>query len=291
MHNTWSLVKRHLLIVNNYNDVKLVTSRALDRVEYVVFEGEVSVCDTRFRVKKLHTRDEMRDFRRKFKIEFNVAYMGHIFTLYVRPATYDLLNEWLVYDVNELDRLSLEHVVHLDPPHVVVFDMDSTLITDEEEVRIRDPAIYEALDELKALNCVLCLWSYGDREHVVHSLNKLELSSYFDIILSEGRRIGEYSVAAAEDRRYDVFYKSTPFYLDVTDVKHIPKSPRVVLWYLQKYNVGYIKTITLVDDLSDNNISYDNFVNPNTCPVPVDDWDNWHRRIVRFIKDQDSKWT
>ncbi|UOS85747.1 38K [Pieris rapae granulovirus] len=230
----------------------------------------------------------MQDFRAKFKTAFDLSYLGHIFTLYICPATYNLLNEWLVYDVNEICKISTRNAIYFEPPHVVVFDMDSTLITEEENVQIRDPAIYKALDELKLLNCVLCLWSYGHREHVVHSLDAVKLNGYFDIILSEGRRVGEYGTRGELDRHYDVFYKSTPFYLDIIDTKNIPKSPRVVLWYLEKYNVGFFKTITLVDDLFDNNINYDNFVNLKTCPVPVNDWEKWHKQIVRYITHYDS---
>lgn len=260
----------------------------LDNIEFIVFQDNPRFCNSKYKQKIIYTKDEMQDFRIKFKNAFKLSYIGHIFTLYTRPATFNLLNEWLVYDVNEVNRLSNSDVVYFDPPHVIVFDMDSTLITEEEEVQIRDPAIYQALDELKKLNCVLCLWSYGDREHVVHSLDKVKLNGYFDIILSEGRRVGEYNLVEEEDRRYDVFYKSTPFYLNLTNVKNIPKSPRVVLWYLQKYDVGFIKTITLVDDLSDNNISYDNFVNLKICPVPVEDWNKWHNQILRYIIQYDK---
>lgn len=237
--------------------------------------------------KVLYSKDDMHEFRQKFKSLFQISYIGHVFTLFVCPASYKLLDEWLVYDVNEVNTLSATGAMYFEPPHVVVFDMDSTLITDEEEVQIRDVSVYSALDELKSINCVLCLWSYGTREHVVHSLNKVGLNGYFNIILAEGRHVGDYSVATTTDMYNKVVYKSTPFYLDEFDKKNIPKSPRVVLWYLQKHNIGVVKTITLVDDLIDNNIGYDNFVNLNTCPVPVQDWDKWHNKIVDYIKDYD----
>ncbi|QOD40042.1 38k [Matsumuraeses phaseoli granulovirus] len=284
LHNTWSLVKRHILILDRYEDVRLIAPTNLDSMEFIVFKGNSVMCNSKYKQNHIYARDEMQDFRYKFKNEYRLSYLGHIFTLKLRPATCDLLNEWLVYDVNDIDKITNSDSVYFDPPHVIVFDMDSTLITDEEEVQIRDPTIYQSLNDLRELNCVLCLWSYGHREHVVHSLEKVKLKGYFDIILSEGRRVGEYKVKEEQDTHYDVFYFSTPFYLDVTEVKNIPKSPRVVLWYLQKHKIGLFKTITLVDDLFDNNINYDNFVNLKTCPVPVDDWDKWHKHIVRYIK-------
>ncbi|ABC61203.1 unknown [Choristoneura occidentalis granulovirus] len=282
-HNNWSIVKRHILFVNKYEDVQLIDPITLNNIEYIVFQQPPKYWNLKYKQKILYAKDEMQDFRLKFKTAFKISYIGHIFTLYVRPATFDLLNEWLVFDVNEINALAMRSVAFFEIPHVVVFDMDSTLITEEEEVRIRDDAIYKSLDELKMHNCILCLWSYGNREHVVHSLDKVKLNGYFDIILSEGRRIGEYSVNEEEDQQYDVFYKSTPFYLDITDFKNLPKSPKVVLWYLHKHNVNLIKSITLVDDLPDNNISYDNFVNLNICPVPVDDWQKWHNQILKYI--------
>ncbi|APO13959.1 38K protein [Plodia interpunctella granulovirus] len=288
LHNTWSVVKRHILFVNEYADLQAVSHAILDKIEFVVCRDAISVrwCDPKYTIKYITANDNMRDFRKEFKTTLRLTYLGHIFIMYVRPVTFRLLDEWLVYDINEIDRVS--GAASFVPPHVVVFDMDSTLITEEEEVRIRDPAIYDALDVLQNLNCVLCLWSYGEREHVVHSLDKLNLSEYFDIILSEGKRAGEYCVGEELDRQYNVFYKSTPFYLDMTEVKNIPKSPRVVLWYLQQYGINYIKTITLVDDLYDNNINYDNFVNLKTCPVPVKDWDKWQNQIIKFIRAYDS---
>ncbi|AGQ20334.1 38k [Clostera anastomosis granulovirus A] len=292
LHNNWSLVKRHILMIDKYEDLRSVNTSTLIKFEFVVFDGPPTrdcVCDTRFRIRSVLSRDEMKDFRANFKSTFRLSYLGDMFTLFTRPAVYNLLKEWLVHDVYDINKIATTDVVFFDPPHVVVFDMDSTLITEEQEVRIRDDAIYKSLDDLKRLNCVLCLWSYGDREHVVHSLDKVKLNGYFDIILAEGRRVGEYHVSEEEDVMYEVYYKSTPFYLDITDTKNIPKSPRVVLWYLQKYKVGFFKTITLVDDLYDNNINYDNFVNLKTCPVPVNDWDKWQRQIERFIKADDER--
>lgn len=277
-------------MVNKYEDLTIIQSMLLDNIEFIVYKEDSICINAKYKQKYLMAKDEMKDFRKNFKKLYNISYMGHIFTLFANPATYNLLNEWLVYDINEVYSVASTTTLHFDPPHIVVFDMDSTLITDEEDVRIRDEAIYEALDELKKLNCVLCLWSYGDRKHVVHSLEQVNLNGYFDIILSEGRNINEYNLSESDDTRYNVVYKSTPFYLDVNEEDSIPKSPRVVLWYLQKYNIVFFKTITLVDDLYENNISYDNFVHLKTCPVPVKDWHIWNKEIVQFISNYDNKY-
>jgi viral phosphatase len=289
MRNNWALVKRHILFLNEHQDLQLVPRSLLDRIEFVIFKGGVIGSDygRLYKCNIMTTDDssDMREFRRRLKTSYALPYLGHLFTIYARPATYELLNEWLVYDVTELGALtSRSHF--FDPPHVVVFDMDSTLITEEEEVQIRDPAIYESLEELQRKNCVLCLWSYGDRQHVVDSLQKLQLEEYFSLILAEGRKSGEHSTSASVDTKYDVFYKNTPFYLNV-DYKCLPKSPRVILWYLQKKGINFIKTITLVDDLLDNDYNYDNFVHLRRCPVPINDWHEWHSEIVGFIDSYD----
>lgn len=297
--------------MNKYTDLLLINPYVVDSFEFVIYNyynddynidtnnnnNMITTVSKRYKKKFLKANDEMKEFRQKFKSTFSLSYIGHLFTLYARPATYNMLKEWLVYDVNEIAQIANTKSLYFDPPHVIVFDMDSTLITEEENVQIRDSTIYKALDELKSsFNCVLCLWSYGDREHVVHSLNKVGLNKYFDIILSEGRRAGVYEHDKEIDYRYNVMYKSTPFYLDYDIVttttgstkKHIPKSPRVILWYLQKHDIVFFKTITLVDDLYDNNINYDNFVNLNTCPLPINDWHHWHKQIVRFIINYDT---
>lgn len=229
----------------------------------------------------------MKDFREAMRSAFYIPYFGHTFTLHNKPAPFDLLNEWLVLDLSEIARVTTHSTISFQPPHVIVFDMDSTLITEEEEVRIRDPRVYDSLYQLRQYNCLLCLWSYGDREHVVESMKKTKLDGYFDVVLAEGNYEGVYSVRESSDRNYNKHYTATPFYLNVAGKELLPKSPRVILWYLQQRGVNFIKTITLVDDLPDNDYCYDNFVNLDRCPEPVDDWHIWYNKIVEFINHYD----
>lgn len=223
----------------------------------------------------------MREFRRQLRVAFRLSYYGQTFIIFHKPAHFRLLNEWLVLDISEILPLTINSV-YFQPPHVVVFDMDSTLITEEEEVQIRDCRVYESLDMLKKYNCLLCLWSYGDREHVVDSMKKVKIEPYFDIVLAEGNKQGVYDIRETNDRHYDKHYSSTPFYLNV-DRALLPKSPRVVLWYLWKKGINFFRSITLVDDLPDNDYNYDHFVNLDRCPQPIDDWHVWHNNIVDFI--------
>lgn len=263
-----------------------VSKKEMEQIEFVVFENKCQRFHTQYDKFPMTSPNDMRHFRAVFKSKFKLPYLGHIFVQYSNPAIYSLLKEWLVLYINEAKNLMYK-TIYMEPPHVIVFDMDSTLITEEEEVRIRDPRIYEGLDKLKKRNCILCLWSYGDREHVVHSLRKVNLSNYFNIILAEGRKSGEYSTEDQLDNKRDVYYKSTPFYLNVPNLINIPKSPRVVLYYLKTKGVQYIKSITLVDDLYDNDFNYDHFVHIHRCPVPVNDWHEWQHIILLFIDNYD----
>lgn len=287
LRNNWAAIKGHILMLETHDDLHYVPRKYKQKLEFVVFKGSFMGCTSTEYTCQLMIADDMREFRSRLKIMNRSAYLGHLFTMYARPSTCAMLSEWLVMDISELDELTY-HTYFFDPPHVVVFDMDSTLITEEEEVQIRDVAIYESLEVLRKNNCVLCLWSYGDRQHVVHSLQKLELDKYFDVILAEGRKKGEYSTSKSVDTQYEVFYKNTPFYLNV-DSECLPKSPRVVLWHLKEQGINFFKSITLVDDLLYNDYNYDNFVHLRRCPVPVEDWLEWHCAILSYIQNYDSE--
>ncbi|QBQ01630.1 38K protein [Hyphantria cunea granulovirus] len=263
----------------------MVPNSHLIRIEFIVIKGSyLSVYNPKFKLYTMYSEDNTKEFRRNFQSFFNLPYLGLFFTIYSKPAAYKLLNEWLVYDVSKLTDIVYDS---FDLPHVVVFDMDSTLITEEEEVSIRDPAVYESLEILQNKNCVLCLWSYGDKEHVIDSLQKLNLKNYFTVILAEGNNSGEYFTTEGIDYKYDVFYQSTPFYLNI-ESERVPKSPRVVLWYLTELGINFIKSITLVDDLRDNDYNYDHFVHVTRCETPTYDWLRWHKEIISFINDYDK---
>ncbi|ABQ52020.1 hypothetical protein SlGVgp077 [Spodoptera litura granulovirus] len=286
-HNTRAVVKRHILFINDYLDLLLAPMKCLESIEFVVTSRRVhnNFVNKMYTMKVLYSRDEMREFRFRFKLKFDIAYLGHLFVLHSRPVPYNLLNEWLVFNVTEVKSVSS---IVFEPPHVIVFDMDSTLITEEKIVRIRDSAIYDGLAKLRDRNCVLCLWSYGDRQHVIDSLQRLDLMHYFTIILSEGNVQGVYEQNESVDPMYNTYYTTTPFHLNV-DTEDLPKSPRVVLWYLYKKGFNYIKTITLVDDLLYNDYNYDNFVHITRCPEPVNDWSVWYEEITNYLNRFDEQ--
>jgi HAD superfamily phosphatase (TIGR01681 family) len=230
------------------------------------------------------------------------------------------LREWFVLPYQMIDTLKAESLIW-GFPHVIVFDLDSTLITEEEHVRIRDDYVYESLERLQGMGCVLVLWSYGSKEHVAETLTDLKLTSYFDVIISEGSKF-KYSNNNAfasshvrtpqiivdtklnkqfviEDFHYDIEETTTTTATPTTAAvnnnkqklidtrrspnKYIPKSPKIVLKYLFDKNLNYIKSITLVDDLPSNNYAYDFYVKVKRCPVPVNDWDYYHDEIVTNI--------
>ncbi|AAF05210.1 ORF96 [Xestia c-nigrum granulovirus] len=286
IHNRNAFVKRHILFIASCHDLMYVKSDYLNAIEFVVTVARVSrgFVQHKYKTVTFQCDDNMKDFRKQLRDTFKLTYFGQTFTLYDRPAPFKMLNEWLVNDVSEVYNLRSNI---FQPPHVIVFDMDLTLITEEEEVRIRDPRVYFSLEQLKKHNCLLCLWSYGDREHVVDSMKKVKIEQYFDIVLAEGNKRGVYSKRETSDRVFDKHYTATPFYLNVNrDL--LPKSPRVILFYLQERGVNFIKSITLVDDLPENDHCYDNFVNLDRCPTPVNDWHVWYDQIVEYINSYET---
>jgi viral phosphatase len=169
-----------------------------------------------------------------------------------------------------------------------VFDLDSTLITEEDQVQIRDSQIYNSLFELKELGCVLVLWSYGSRDHVAHSLKKVQLDSYFDLIISEGSSLVNNSdvnkKSISKDGKLNIYFYENKFKYDLdvpNDNNWIPKTPKIVIKYLSDKNINCFKSITLVDDLSTNNYAYDYFIKVTRCPVPKHDWHHYHSKIVQ----------
>lgn len=282
-------------MLERYDDLIRVRDKTRLLIEFVVFAskdrepGPPRVYNSNYMTYHLSAADNMRDFRDRFKRTFRVPYLGHVYILSVRRPQYKMLKEWLINDVSDVGK-HVANTLSYDAPHVVVYDMDSTLITEEEEVRIRDPAIYDRLQELCTMNVVLVLWSYGDREHVIESMQKLDLMKYFTKVLSEGNRNeGHGSVSLQTDKKYDTTYQSVPFHVSVQG-KYLPKSPRVVLWYLQRAGYQFVRTIQLVDDCLENDYNYDNFVHISRCPEPVADWDVWHRQVLEFIRDDEAKY-
>nr|ANY57589.1 PlxyGVORF70 protein [Plutella xylostella granulovirus] len=284
LRNTWATVKGHVLFLSQIGDLLQISYKHKIQIEFIVMEASYyNQIFSNYTSTVIVSDDNTRDFRFQLQKEFDLQYLGLFFVLYCNPPQYNLLNEWLVNDISSLNTVRYNSL--LDHPNVIVFDMDSTLITDEDNVNIRDDAVYDSLNDLRSRNCLLCLWSYGDREHVIYSLKKLNLYHYFYLILAEGNEGGVYKQDVHLDREYDVLYKNTPFYLNVDRV-YIPKSPRVVLWHLKQKGINFIKSITLVDDKKNNDYNYDYFVNVSECPTPIDDWEYWHTQIVKNLSNR-----
>lgn len=294
------LIKRHLLVLANLQDMSYIF-RHLELFEFVVFEfnnnKEYAKIDTgTYMMQLIKCQDSMNDLRSHLKLAFKTSALGHTYVFNERIPLYCFLKEWYVQSYLEVYQLGNETFLW-EIPHVVVFDMDSTLITDEEEVNIRDEFVYDSLAELKRMGCVMVLWSYGDRIHVTESLHRTRLTDYFDIILCGGYKTenddgDEFTTGRGRRRRRIItdvktnqVFVDKSFYFDIggDDYITLPKSPRVVLWHLRKAGINYFKTITLVDDLKTNNYSYDFFVNVKRCPEPRNDWKQYHDIITDHI--------
>lgn len=292
---TWAVLRQkrvvfrgHCLVVNKYADLVLIGFTHLRMFEFIIFEHNIKSCidvDIHdYTIQLIKCKDNMRDIRSSLKMAYKTSTLGHVYVINELIPMYCFLKEWYVMNYLEVYQLN-NYTMTWSAPHVVVFDLDSTLITDEEHVNIRCENVYKSLEELKNMGCVLVLWSYGNREHVTHSMRVTQLNrGFFDITICGGYKVEDkISNSVSVDARRNLLYINKPFYSDVGVENKLPKSPRVVLWYLRKAHVNYIKTITLVDDLESNDFSYDYFVHVKKCSEPRDDWSYYHDEIVDNI--------
>ncbi|UJZ89010.1 38k [Erannis ankeraria nucleopolyhedrovirus] len=232
--------------------------------------------------------DKMNDIRYNIKTIYKTSALGHTYVINECVPMYSLLNEWYVQNHMEIYQLKQDTFVW-EIPHAIVFDLDSTLITDEFNVRIRSRDVYNSLLELKSKGHLLILWSYGNEEHVSHSMKITNLTNFFDIVICKGYKTGDIDKGIIVDQKNDLIFVKKPFYLDIEDGDRLPKSPRVVLWHLRKIGVNFVKSLTLVDDLKANNYAYDYFVNVKKSPEPKDDWQQYHEIILDNIHSHDAQ--
>ncbi|BAC67325.1 hypothetical protein AhnVgp074 [Adoxophyes honmai nucleopolyhedrovirus] len=288
------LLRKHILVLSEYDDLIIVGFDNLKYFEYVlfVFDKNVKLDTHNYMCQLLKCEDNMQCVRRYIKMAYKTPVLGHVYVINERKPMYNLLKEWYVQNYVEVYQLATEKLLW-SIPHVIVFDLDETLITSENQVQIRDKFVYTSLQDLHDRNCVLILWSYGNTEHVSASLKETELEGYFDIVLSGGNKKSKFERRTIVYSLSKTTYVKKPFYLDhdYDNSEHIPKSPRVPLWYMRKCGINYYKTITLVDDLTANDHSYDYFVNVNRCSQPITDWHRWHQIIVDNIEDYDNTYS
>nr|WUR10755.1 38K [Calliteara abietis nucleopolyhedrovirus] len=292
--------RHHLLVVDRIEHLRNLMFGHLDMFEYVIFSFDNDrkkinshVVDfENYTMRVFKCPDEMPHIRHNIKSVFKTSVLGHVYVLNEHLPLYAFLTEWYVQSYLEMLQLQLDTFTW-EVPHVLVFDLDSTLITDEMDVRVRDVDVYGSLMEFKQSGCVLVLWSYGNESHVVHSLKRTKLTDFFNVIICEGHKVGEARRGVVVDAKRDVVLVKKSFYLDINDSDEddanggdddrfhsLPKSPRIVLFYLRKLGVNYIKSLTLIDDLKTNNYAYDYFVNVRKCSEPRSDWMQYHAQIL-----------
>nr|UWK31588.1 38k [Spodoptera exigua multiple nucleopolyhedrovirus] len=297
MTTSWTLLqrrdvflRRHILALAEWSDLACVSFRHLKMFEFVIFAFDVNqrIDTSDYMVQIVKCADDMTDIRLNLKRAYKTSALGHVYVINEKIPMYGFLKEWYVQSYLEVYQLKYDKYVW-EIPHVVVFDLDNTLITDEDRVQIRDEFVYESLNELKSKGCVLVLWSYGNREHVTHSMTETHLNGYFDIVICGGQKLTDLRSRVIVDNHSKMVFVEKPFYLDIDQTNdRLPKSPKVVLYYLRKIGVNYNKTLTLVDDLKDNNYSYDYFLNVRRCMEPRKDWKQYHEELLNNITDYEN---
>nr|ANS70986.1 38 kDa protein [Lymantria dispar multiple nucleopolyhedrovirus] len=299
------LVRRHLVVVAHHRHLRTVLYRHLDMFEFAVFAFDpatIKYIDTNdYSLRVIRCEDNMTALRLHIKEAFDASALGHTYVINELMPLYAFLKEWYVQGYLEVYQMRVQSFAW-EAPHVVVFDLDSTLITEERHVNLRDDAIPDSLMELKRMGCVLLLWSYGNCSHVTDALARTDLAQYFDITLCGGSRNNENDEPinlnrVTVDVRSDKIFVRKPFYSDnvqsdraaAAAARHLPKSPRVVLWHLRKFGVNCFKTLTLVDDLCSNDYAYDRFVNVKRCPEPRRDWHQYHQILINNIQEYERR--
>ncbi len=298
-----ALFRRHILVLTGAEDLNLVPFRHLKLFEFAIFifdsEGLKTIDTNDYTIKLVKCQDDIQEIRYNLKSAYATSALGHVYVINERTPMYWFLKEWYVQNYLEIYQISKDSFLW-EVPHVCVFDLDNTLITDEEQVQIRSPSVYSSLKSLLDKGCVLILWSYGNEEHVEHSMKLTKLKGFFKIIICGGYRNS--SSLSTKPRvivnnKKQIAFVQKIFYSDISyvDNKHdsksirLPKSPRVILYYLRKLGINYVKSLTLVDDLETNHYGYDYFVKVKKSLEPIHDWDIYHDTIINNIYTHDMQ--
>ncbi|AKR17375.1 38K [Urbanus proteus nucleopolyhedrovirus] len=303
------LLDRQILVLNTCSDLMWISDHYRQRFEFVVcrFDTTQPTVQTQlfntnvYETKIIFCNDNMVDVRIHLKLAFKTSVLGHVFCVNDQKPMYNFLKEWHVSDYGSVLNVKCATFVW-ESPHVIVFDLDHTLITDDKEITLRDKFIHKSLQELKRAGCVLILWSYGNKYHVTHSLKILNMMSYFDIIICNGRyeictelstsRSKKYAPRFVLDYDATNVFVETMFDVDVNlHNKMLPKSPKVVLHYVKKIGITTFKSLTLVDDLATNNYNYDYFINVKKSYTIKNDWNVYHDALFENFIQYDNAYS
>lgn len=115
-----------------------------------------------------------------------------------------------------------------DISNVIVFDLDDTLIDENNNLLYNIEDLNNGLLKLKKYFKYIGIWSHGTSEHVIYNLKKNNLQDKFDFIMV---RKNEYQNVKYSINIYNLLQK--------------------------KFNIKSIKTIILVDDNKSNYIEND----------------------------------
>jgi viral phosphatase len=230
----------------------------------------------------LFQADTMVMIRTELRRKYDVDKYGITFVLpeYINHNIH-VLKEWQMYQLNESEIFCNFKVSHA-ASHVLVFDLDNTLVTGESSVRLRCSDIIDKLFCYRNLNYILILWSYGNEVHVQECLIEASIDKdIFNIIICGGssvdRRIQPQTITA--DINTSVF----PVDLKLNE-HNLPKSMRVILRYLHDNNYFFTKLCGLIDDKKCNYLNCDFFVNCKKCITPISDWNDIEDKISSNIE-------
>lgn len=286
--------KSHILVLGARNDWLQLHPRVQEMFEFIIFIADLR----RHSDDHLFGDDDMPCLRRALKEKYNVRRYGGVFVIDpTAPPPYQFLKEWLLLPAKMV--LDLERIdTSIDVCHVCVFDLDSTLVTEQSPVNIRSSGVIDSLKTLRQRGVYLVLWSYGSAAHVVQSMVEAKIDArLFGIILCEGDHAAASSVSETPANTRTVFQivddaalKSViPVDVPQREGRRLPKSVKVVQHFLLTRGVITTRTFTLVDDLEDNQLNYDYFVKVARAPEPVDDWAIYHNTVLDNLAKFDTR--
>nr|UZH98363.1 38K [Neodiprion sertifer nucleopolyhedrovirus] len=230
---------------------------------------------------KFETSDDMRSIRKFLNNELLSTKLGPAFVLRedLSLTNVKALLEWGKYDLSDVSLIT-EYGLYSPVRHVIVFDLDNTLITDSIPAELRCHYVPHSLAKLHE-DHILVLWSYGNVEHVRKSLIEINLpQNIFTCIICGGRSAKTDNI----DETKRIFVVEN----NIRDVANLPKSVTVVTQYLNAESIYYFKSFTLIDDKKSNQINYDYFIQCKRAKKPMNDWRMYHEVIVKNIQHFDS---
>lgn len=296
--STWMIWKRecpnvigHAIILKGENELTELFSNYImyiPKVEYILYKTEFQPKSVENAIKFLEyqnfpyqfdikiTTERSNDFSKIRKCIFE-CFSPHKFGVFF--SLNESAKASLGWTIEPIDAIQKYLSTSFEAKHVLVFDLDETLITSDEIPQLRDENLVYFLKNYKK-KANLILWSYGCEDHVLNTVKQYFIG-IFDIIICEGRK-----PISENDNENLTKYSLTQ---NEQSLLHLPKKCSIVLNELRKIGRNYTKFTILVDDLEKNMCEYDYYIKCIPCHGIMDDWKDIDSKIERIFNNWDRR--